>query len=260
MPDFIMPGAQPYFARGGRTGVLVLHGFTATPHEVLWLAQYLAGQGNTVFAPRLAGHGTNHHDLARVHWQDWVASALDGVAILRAQCDRVIVAGLSMGGTLALMTAASASLDGVAALAAPLIVFPGAKPSRLKFIKRVRPYSDQTDRSPFAEYIVEQQKLRGEPALGRVRYNIWSTAGVEQLMRLMEATHARLPDIISPVLAVYSKGDATVLPVHLDALKAGLTHAKSVESHLLERSSHILTQDVEKETVFGLVANFAART
>jgi esterase/lipase len=58
------------------------------------------------------------------------------------------------------------------------------------------------------------------------------------------------------VLAVYSRSDATVLTPNLDALKAGLTRAASVETHMLEHSSHILTQDMERETVFGLVADF----
>lgn len=256
---FIMPGAQPYFARGGATGVLVMHGFTATPHEVEWLAQHLAAQGYTVYAPRLAGHGTNDRDLARVHWQDWIASALDGVTLLRAQCDRVYVCGLSMGGTVALMTASHTPVDGVAALAAPVVVFPGMDPARLRLLKRVRPYTDQTDRSPFADYLLDQQRQRGEPTLGRVRYNQWSTAGVEQLMRLIDATQARLTQITAPVLAVYSNNDATVRPHHLDALKAGLTRAASLEVHVLEHSSHILTQDRERDAVFDWVTAFVGK-
>ena len=53
---------------GGDVGCLVLHGFTATPSEVRWLAEHLAGQGHTVYAPRLAGHGTTPEALARTRW------------------------------------------------------------------------------------------------------------------------------------------------------------------------------------------------
>jgi esterase/lipase len=35
-----------------------------------------------------------------------------------------------------------------------------------------------------------------------------------------------------------------------------LTRSSNVETHLLERSSHILTQDMERETVFRLAADF----
>ena len=254
--QLIMPGAEPYFARGGGTGVLLLHGFTASPHEVKWLGQYLAGQGHTVYAPRIAGHGTDYRDLARTTWQDWAASALDGYHILRAQCDRVFVGGLSMGGALALLTAAETEADGVIALAAPVLPFPGLSANRLRIAKRLRPYSDQTDRSPFADYILVQQKRLGEPEIGRVRYGMWSTAALEQLMWLIPQVHARLPEIGAPVLAVYSKADATVLTPNLKALKAGLTGAARVETHVLEQSSHILTQDMERETVFRLIGEF----
>jgi carboxylesterase len=255
----IMPGAEPYFARGGATGVMLMHGFTASPHEVKWMAQYLAEQGHTVYAPRIAGHGTDYRDLARTTWQDWAASALDGYYILRAQCDRVFVGGLSMGGALALHTAAQVDVDGVIALAAPVLPFPGMSPDRLRIAKRLRPYTDQTDRSPFADYVLAQQKQLGEPAIGRVRYGMWSTAALEQLMRLIAQVNVRLPEITAPVLAVYSKADATVLMPNLGALQAGLTGAARVETHVLEQSSHILTQDMERETVFGLVAGFVVK-
>jgi carboxylesterase len=255
----IMPGAEPYFARGGPTGVLLIHGFTASPHEVKWMGQYLAEQGHTVYAPRIAGHGTDYRDLARTTWQDWAASALDGYHILRAQCDRVFVGGLSMGGALALYTAAQVNVDGVIALAAPVLPFPGMSPDRLRIVKRLRPYTDQTDRSPFADYILAQQKKLGEPEIGRVRYGLWSTAGLEQLMRMIPQVNASLPEITASVLAIYSKADATVLMPNLDALKAELTGAARIEIHVLDQSSHILTQDTERETVFGLVAGFVVK-
>ncbi|GIK28297.1 MAG: alpha/beta fold hydrolase [Chloroflexi bacterium] len=254
----IMPGAEPFFARGGPLGVVLMHGFTASPHEVLWWAQHLAGDGYTVYAPRLAGHGTNPRDMARVRWQDWHASAVDAYHVLARQCERVVVGGLSMGAALSLITAASCDVAGVMALAAPLVPFPNLSPRRLWFAKLFRPYTDQTDRGPFAERVLAQQKERGERVLGRVRYGMWSSVAVEQLTYVMASALASLPDITAPVLAVYSKGDETVRPHHLDALKSGLSRSTRVETHLLETSGHILTQDVEQETVFALTSAFAA--
>jgi carboxylesterase len=72
----IMPGAEPFFYRGGSRGILLLHGFTATPAETRWLGQHLGGEGYTVFGPRTPGHGTDPHDLARYRWQDWYAAAI----------------------------------------------------------------------------------------------------------------------------------------------------------------------------------------
>lgn len=252
----IMPGAEPYFARGGATGVVLMHGFTASPHEVVWLGQHLAAQGHTVYVPRLSAHGTQPEDMARARYTDWVASAFDALHVVRAQCDRVVVAGLSMGACLALNVAAKTPVDGVVAMAAPLAVI-GLPPERLRWGKYLSPYSDQTDRGPFAEYIQQQQAARGEPVYGRVRYGRWSTSAVEQLMYLIQETATLLPQVSAPTLALYSKGDETVSLAHLEVLKAGLTGAP-LETHVFERSGHILTQDIESAEVFDRVAAFVA--
>lgn len=251
----LMDGAQPFFARGGATGVVVMHGFTASPHEMVWLAQHLAAQGHTVYAPRLSAHGTQPEDMSRARYWDWLASAFDALHVLRAQCDRVVVAGLSMGGCIALNVAAKAEVDGVVAMAAPLVL-PGFSAQALKVGKRLRPYSDQTDRGPFADYIAQEQARRGEPVLGRVRYGKWSTAALEQLALLMDETLGLLGAVRAPVLALYSQVDAVVPIGNLDTLKGGLTGAAQVESHVYQQSSHILTQDMECEDVFARVAAF----
>lgn len=251
----IMRGAEPYFARGGATGVVLMHGFTASPHEVVWLGQHLAAAGHTVYVPRLSGHGIRPQDLSRTRFEDWIASAFDALFILRAQCERVIVAGLSMGGCVALNVAARTEVSGVVAMAAPLRVI-GTPVNTLRWAKYLRPYTDQTDRSPFTQFVKDQQVARGEPVLGRVRYNLWSTHGVEHLMRLIEDTRPRLPQITAPVLALYSQKDSVVASDHFEVLKAGLTGVSRLETHLYERSDHILTQDVESPDVFQRVSLF----
>lgn len=256
-PSPIMPGAAPYFQRGGPTGVLCLHGFTASPHEVLWLAQHLAGAGHTVYAPRISGHGQSPETLARARWQDWLGSALDGLHLLRQGCDRVYVCGLSMGGVLSLLSSLHTEVNGVAALAAPMLLYPGLHPDRLRWLKLVRPYSDQSGTPEFEQYIRAQQAQRGEPVLGRVRYNRWPTAGVEQLMRLIDHTQARLHEVRAPLLLIYSEADETVAPASMQVIRERVA-SQQVEAVLLKRSGHILTQDVEMADVFARVAAFVA--
>lgn len=253
----IMRGAEPFFHRGGKVGCLCIHGFTASPYEVLWLAQHLAAQGHTVYAPRLAGHGTNPLDLARTQWHDWLASAIDGVHLLRQQCDQVFVCGLSMGGLLALMLGMNEKVDGLAILAAPLVQHYPLKPAYLRSVKYMRPYTDQTDKSEFASYLCAEQARRGEPVLGRIRYNMWPTAAVEQLARLIGEVSRRLPQVCVPLLGIYSENDLTVGMESFERLKHGVG-SHDTEYHLIKKSGHILTQDIECEDVFQKVASFIA--
>jgi len=253
-----MPGAQPYFHRGGSIGCLCLHGFMASPAEVRWLGEHLAGDGLTVYIPRLAGHGTHYRDMERMRWRDWYGTALDGYHILRQQCERVFVAGLSMGGMLALLLASSLPLDGAAVLAAP-VVFNTWRMAHARRIKYIRRYTRQPDRSGLPRLIRDEQARRGEPVLGRVRYDDWSTAAVGELYALSNVVRRALPQITAPLLLIYSQADKTVSPDNA-AIIARSVSSKTVEQHLLQHSEHILTQHVERETVFALVAAFIRST
>ncbi|MGH2626582.1 MAG: alpha/beta hydrolase, partial [Anaerolineales bacterium] len=104
---------------GGDLGCLLLHGFTGSPLEMVPMAEALAQDGFTVHVARLAGHGTTPEDLAETSWADWVRSARQAYLTLRAQCRAVAVGGLSMGGAIALLLAASEAPAAVVAMATP---------------------------------------------------------------------------------------------------------------------------------------------
>lgn len=251
-----LAGSDPYLSIGGAVGCLVLHGFTACPAEVRWLAEYLAEQGHTVYAPRLAGHGTTPEALARTRWMDWYASALDGYYLLRARCRQVFVVGHSMGGLLALLLASEQAVDGVAALAAPIQFRGSARWSRL--LTLIARYTDQSDRTGFPDRLRQAQAARGEPTVGRIRYDRWPTRSVTELVTLSDTVRGRLPQVTAPLLIVNSRNDPTVTVDQADIIADGVRSA-DVERHLLTTSQHILPQDSERDTVFALTAAFVAR-
>src|SRR5579859_1374609 len=102
----IVAGAEPFFYAAGPTGCLLLHGLSSSPFTMRELGRQLADRGFTVAAPLLAGHGTSPEDLRTKTWADWVISAEQGLAQLRAHgCRRIYLAGLSLGGALSLYLA-----------------------------------------------------------------------------------------------------------------------------------------------------------
>ena len=112
----ILRGGEPFFYRGGSHGVLLVHGFTSVPAEMLLLGCHLHDLGYTVLGVRLAGHGTTPKDLERMSREDWYDSVCDGYALLDSCCERISVetvdacvgrvvdAALEMGG-IAMITA-----------------------------------------------------------------------------------------------------------------------------------------------------------
>lgn len=252
-----LPGAEPYFHFGSTVGVLGIHGFAASPAEVRWMGEYLAAQGFTVYLPRLAGHGTTPRDHARTGWRDWYATVLDAVAVLRAHCQRIVVVGHSMGGMLALLLASEHPVDAVAVLAAP-IQFRARTIRAARWLKYPLPYTHQPDKTGLPERLRVEQARRGEPVLGRVRYDRWSTAALAQMVALSDLAYARLPLVSAPLLLVYSQADRTAPPEHADLITARVG-STSIERHTLTICEHIVTQDSERDEVFRLVADFAAR-
>ena len=107
----VLAGAEPMsHVAGSSTGVVVLHGFTGNPSSVRHLATAIAEAGYDVEMPRLPGHGTTVEDMMTTSWDDWFATALEATDAVAARCDKVVVAGLSMGGLLTLRLATQFSL------------------------------------------------------------------------------------------------------------------------------------------------------
>lgn len=79
--DFdVLPGAEPFISQGGKTGILVSHGFTGTTQSMRPLAEAFANEGYSVYAPRLKGHGTHYEDMETSTYQDWIASVEEAYA------------------------------------------------------------------------------------------------------------------------------------------------------------------------------------
>jgi carboxylesterase len=260
---YYAPGGAPFFFRGGDVGCLCLHGLTALPQEMRWLGEHLAAQGYTVCGPRIAGHGTSLHDLARTRWQDWYGSALDAYHLLRGQCRKVFVLGLSMGGTLALHLGTREQPDGVVAMAAPLEFDQPLMPYA-RLLKYVLPYA--TDGKPDENHLRidrrmrEIQAQRGEAVLGRCSYGRFPTASIAELYALMQVTAARLNRLTVPLLLIYSEGDQTVPFRNLAKVASLVGTPPEHRSQLhLTASGHLLTLDVDMEQVFRAAADFIAR-
>jgi carboxylesterase len=82
-------------------GVLLVHGFTASPAEMRPLAQYLAS--HTAWRCKgilLPGHGTTVEDMQNADGKDWMTAVEKAYDEVARDCRHVFVAGVSLGGTL----------------------------------------------------------------------------------------------------------------------------------------------------------------
>ncbi|MEL7234826.1 MAG: alpha/beta fold hydrolase, partial [Chloroflexota bacterium] len=193
---YLNAGAKPKFRRGTTgAGCLLIHGFSAAPAEIGWLGDHLHERLNmTTYVPRLAGHGTDPHHMRRVRWQDWYATVYDGYELLAAQCDQVFVAGISMGGLLALLLMASeqSKIEAGAVLAAP-VYYSHNRVAATRYLKYLQPMKAMPDHTTLPGVLRKEQERRGEPIIGRTHYDVWSLQAVAQLYALTLQVRQNLP-------------------------------------------------------------------
>jgi carboxylesterase len=233
----VLPGAEPFSADGDDAGVLVLHGFTGNPSSVRPLAEALAADGRTVLLPRLPGHGTTVEDMLGTRWADWSAAAEAAYQDLAGRTRTVVVAGLSMGGTLACWLAARhpevAGLVAVNALVQPL------DPEMVTMVRSMVDAGETVAPgigSDIADPEGSESAYEGSP--------------LPPLLSLVEATEALGPElgrISCPVLVLTSPQDHVVAPANSDVLAGAV--AGPVERVTLERSYHVATLDYDKDLI-----------
>jgi carboxylesterase len=232
---------RPWTLGGGRRGALLFHGFAGTPPELRRLGEHLAANGWRCSAPAMAGHATTPEDHRRHGWRDWAASARAALDQLAAESDHVVVAGQSMGGTMALYLAAlDPRVKAVAALAAPIWI----RDWRLRFLPlltRVHPWhsSDPDDIDLYLREAAEELYSYGRR----------STRSIVELSRFMRHMQRDLVTVRAPVLLLHGARDRTVDPANMSDIARRLVCSAAVETHLYVRSGHALSVDIDREDV-----------
>jgi len=103
-------------------GVLLLHGFSASPQEFRFIIPLLKENNIPFYAPRLTGFGiANVVTLQSVKAIQWLRDSLDAYDLLNQQVDEVSIVGHSMGGLLAVIVSQQRSVKKLV-LSAPYLV------------------------------------------------------------------------------------------------------------------------------------------
>lgn len=259
-------GTQGIHLSRGRVGFFLLHGLGGTPVELRFLAQGLNRAGYSVCCPMLAGHGGTDILLSATTWRDWLASAQEAFDTFRAECDHVIVGGLSAGSVLSLHLAASRKSD----IAGLTLFSPTFWPNgwaipwytilfRLIRHKTFANLFNSKVKAPFGikderirRFVLESLQSEGRPLqdiFGRRGGTVW------EYKAMTSAAKPLLGEISQPVLICHSREDD-----QSDLSNAYLLQRKlagSVELLVLDDCFHMITLDRQRAQVLERTLAFA---
>ena len=241
----ILPGAEPFLLPGGTAGVLLVHGFTGLPAEMLLLGKHLQERGFTVLGIRLAGHGTTEEDMSHMTDEDWMDSVRDGYALLSGCTQSVSVVGHSMGGLFALLLAAEEDVSRVVSLAAPIVI---AEERGIRFLP-----PREISEGIFVPKA--RRRLKGVPPVVNHTYRKMPLISVHEMLDAIAKVKEHLHEVRVPTLIVHSRGDHTAAPESAEYIYEHIS-SEEKEIYWLEEFGHLLPIEEGREIIFRRTAEF----
>jgi esterase/lipase len=221
-------------------GVLLVHGFLASPAELRDLGEQLYALGYPVLGVRLKGHGTSPWDLRERSWQDWQDSVRRGFSIMAALAPRVAVVGFSTGGALALILASERppALAGVVAASVPIKF----QDRGMRFIPLVHSANRLVRWMSSFEGIKPFQPNESEHP--DINYRHMPVRGLYELTLLVDALKKSLPSVGCPVTLLQGSDDPVVVPDSVDSIMESLGDA-ATQLKMIDSTRHgIINEDI----------------
>ena len=262
-----------FFFKGGRAGVLLIHGLTGTPAEMQILGKGMHKAGFTVYGMQLAGHCGDEDDLLATNWHDWYDSVNRAADRLLQHVDTLFVGGLSMGAVLSLKLAADRPDDvkGVGVYG-PTFSYDGWSIPRyiqksvflLKWFKTFGIFRKSVfiERPPYGlkderiRKTVSESMLSGDSTKGGLAGN--PLGSLAEMQELAKVTKAQLPMVKAPCLIMHSNDD-DIANMETNSGLVARSVSGPVKMIPLENSYHMITIDRDRKTVINeSVAFFSA--
>lgn len=238
----------PFAFEGGDVGVLLVHGLSGAPVEVLPVGERLAEHGHTVVLPCVAGHGTCADDLRSTSWTDWYDSVERAYLSLRERCGRVVVGGLSTGALLSLrLSARHREIAGLVCMAPAVEV-------RAPFLGATRVLQHLV--RDWDKREATTHDLQDDDAFSRIwSYEVFPLASLYQLHLLQRDVIGLLGEVRQPLLVLQGRRDRVVARRGVRRLLARVS-SSARQLVWLDESGHTLTVDKQRHEVAARVSAF----
>ena len=221
-------------------GIILSHGFLASPAEVRSFGEKLCDAGYVVLGVRLKGHGTSPWDLRDRSWRDWFDSIERARRIMHLLTGRYAIVGFSTGGSPALLSAAESSthLDGVVSICAPIKF----RNKNMRFVplmhsanRIVRWLSSYEGVMPFRP---------NESEHPHINYRNMPLRGLYELTRVTAQLKNSLANVAVPTCLIQADADRVVDPISAEIAYKSIS-GNDKRLHWVESERHgILNENI----------------
>lgn len=234
---------QPFTFEAGPRAVLLLHGFTGHTADVRMLGRFLEKKGYTSHAPIYRGHGGAAEDIVRSTADEWWQDVQEAYQHLTdLGYEEIAVAGLSLGGVLALKLAYETKVKGVIPMCAPMFFDNEAQLTK-GFIKYARQYKQFEGKDTATVDREIEALLAGS-------HEVFLELGrfVEQVSRETDSVYA-------PAFIVQARHDKMINPKSAHYIYDHI-QAEQKELKWYEQSGHVITLGPEKDQLHEDIYQF----
>ena len=226
----------------GDQAVLLLHGFTGNTSDVRQLGRYLQKKGMTSYAINYEGHAEHPKKITESSPFVWYRQAAEAYDFLRSEgYSNIFVAGVSIGGVIALKLAMERDVTGVSTICSPMYM---KESSTLyeQFIVYAKKYLKMFESKSPEEIKKETETLE-------------MTAVFDDISMFINSVRGNLESINVPLYTAQAVHDKVIDPDSANVIYNGAgTEEKEIKWY--DEGGHVLTIDESKEELFEDIYNF----
>ena len=237
--------------KSNKPGILLVHGFLASPKEMEALGQLFNELGYGVYLVRLSGHGTLSKEMRNCTVEGWVESVNRGYAVLSHYHEKVLVVGFSAGALLALIKSC-ANVDNIAGVVAinPALIL---KQKSVFFSPMLDTWNNMLSSLSVESGML--QWVENVPENSDSNYDRIYVSGLRQLLALQEKCREYLEQVTLPLLVIQGKDDPTVAMSSTDEILDKVVSTDK-ELQIIEVDNHVIVRGESIDSVYQPILTF----
>ena len=246
-----------------KKAILLLHGLTGGPIELMQIGKYLHKSGYNVYCPVLPGHCKGSEEVKKTNWRDWHNFAINEFDKLNQRHETVYISGLCLGAVLAFTVGLERPKEvaGICGLSTTLFLdgwkvpwyrflFPLGLYTVLKFF-----YSFPDDEP----YGIKNEKIRKKVAKivkeDPTILDCFPMVSIKELLSLSSFLRKNISKVRAPFLLIHSTLDDLTSTKSADFIYENAS-SKMKKYIWLNDSYHLIVRDNEKQMVFEQTVSF----